>query len=485
MLAFQKELCPELPPVVGNQDFYALRTLLTRMDELVVQSGLEEKFVASFSLKQRKTEKQRKRLVMALRCTLIRVLFGLPYRRAAREFAVNYLYQKFCNLICVDRINAPSHSTLERYEKMVSPEILQTLIAHLNHAAAMPTNTFGAHTLGLETAVDLSVEYVDATALKARVHYPVDWLLLRDAIRTLTLAITQVRKRGIVSRMPKTPKEYLCAINKLCIQMTHARRTKDAKKIRKKTLRSMKKQLRTVANLARGHLQKLRKQGASKGLSVATLYMLEQKFTVILDQVEGIIHQAHERIIGERRVNNKDKTLSLYEPDMHVIVRGKADAEVEFGNTLFLAEQTNGLIIDWHLYQDQAPADSRMIPAHLERIENKNDITLDSLTGDRGFDSADNTQRLADKIQNNICPRNIENLSERLRNKEFRDHQVRRAQTEARIAIIMHGFLGNPARKWGHKNKTRLCAWGILTHNLWVLARLPQQAAQARAAQAA
>jgi len=482
MLAFQNELCPELPPVVGNQDSYELLALLTRVDEVIIQSGLEEKFVGSFSLKKRRTEKQRRRLVVALRCTLIRLLFQLPYRQAACELAMNYPYQKFCSLIRVDRIDAPSHSTLERYEKMVSPEILQELVAHLNHAAAMPVSVCGAHVLGLETPVDLSMEYVDATALKARVHHPIDWLLLRDAVRTLTLAIIQVRERGILSRMPKAPKEYLRAMNKLCIQMTHARRTKDAKKVRKKTLRLMKKQLRTVVKLARGHLEKLRKQGASKGLSLATMLMLEQKLAAILEQVDAIIHQAHERIIGERRVNNKGKILSLYEPDMHVIVRGKSDAEVEFGNTLFLAEQPNGLIIDWMLYQDQAPADSRMIPEHLERTENENGISLQGLTGDRGFDSTDNAKRLGDRIQNNICPRNIEDLTERLHNKEFRDHQVRRAQTEARIAIIMHGFLGTPARKWGYKNKARLCAWGILAHNLWVLGRLPQQAVQAQAA---
>ncbi len=482
MLAFQNELCPELPPVVGNQDFNELLALLTRVDELVVQSGLEEKFVASFTLKKRRTERQRKRLVMALRCTLIRVLFGLPYRQAACELAMNYPYQKFCKLIRVDQIIAPSHSTLERYEKMVSPEILQELTAHLNHVAAMQVDVSGEHMLGLETPVDLSVEYIDATALKARVHHPVDWLLLRDAVRTLTLAIVQVRERGILSRMPKAPQDYLCAMNKLCIQMTHARRTKDAKKIRKKTLRLMKKQLRVVAKLSRKHLDKLRKRGVSKGLSAATVLMLEQKFTAILDQVDTIIHQAHERIIGERRVNNGDKILSLYEPDMHVIVRGKAGAEVEFGNTLFLAEQANGLIIDWHLYEDQAPADSRMLPGHLDRMENENGIGLKSLTGDRGFDSADNAKRLGDKIENNICPRNIEALNERLHDEAFRGHQVRRAQTEARIAIVMHGFLGNPARKWGYKNKARLCAWGILVHNLWVLARLPQQVAQAQAA---
>ena len=154
MLALQNELCPELPPVVGNKDFRELHALLTRVDELIVLSGLEEKFVASFPRKKRRTEKQRRRLVMALRCTLIRLLFQLPYRRAARELAVNYLYQKFCNLIRVDQIDAPSHSTLERYEKMVSPEMLQTLIAQVNLAAAMPMSGPAAHALGLERPVE-------------------------------------------------------------------------------------------------------------------------------------------------------------------------------------------------------------------------------------------------------------------------------------------------------------------------------------------
>jgi len=266
-------------------------------------------------------------------------------------------------------------------------------------------------------------------------------------------------------------------MNKLCIKMTHARRTKDAKKNRKKILRQMKKLLRTVEGVAQGHLRKLRKQGLSTGLSLPILLMLEGKFTAILDQVDAVIHQAHERIIGERRVRNADKVLSLYEPDMHVIVRGKADAETEFGNSLFLAEQADGLIVDWYLYRDQAPADSKMIAPHLERMTAENGIQVESLTGDRGFDSAANTAVLsAAPTENNICPRNLEKLNERLEDNDFRAKQTRRAQTEARIAIITRNFTGNPAHKWGYANKKRFCAWAILTHNLWVLARLPQRA---------
>jgi len=290
------------------------------------------------------------------------------------------------------------------------------------------------------------------------------------------LAIQQARKHGILNRMPKKPNAYMRDMNKLCIKMTHARRRKNSKKARKKTLRQMKKMMRTVEGIAQGHLEKLCKQGASKGLSILKIQILADKFRAILNQVDAIIQQAHERIIGERRVANKDKILSLYERDMHVIHRGKAAAESEFGNTLFLAEQADGLIVDWRLYQDQAPADSKMVPEHIERMEKEHDIKLKGFTGDRGFDSTDNNTVLeTSEIENYICPKNIEKLNERLKDEDFRNNQTRRAQTEARIAIITRNFTGNPAQKWGYTNKQRFCAWAILTHNLWVLARLPRR----------
>jgi hypothetical protein len=63
-----------------------------------------------------------------------------------------------------------------------------------------------------------------------------------------------------------------------------------------------------------------------------------QRLDNVLNQLPAALHQAHERIIGERLVQNEDKILSLYEPDVQVVVRHKAGAEVEFGNPLLLAE---------------------------------------------------------------------------------------------------------------------------------------------------
>jgi len=88
----------------------------------------------------------------------------------------------------------------------------------------------------------------------------------------------------------------------------------------------------------------------------------------ILDQLPQAIHQAHERIIGGRRVPNKEKILSLHKSDVHVLVRGKANAETESGKGLYLAEQADGLIVDWDFIQDQPPSDSKLVTDSLERI---------------------------------------------------------------------------------------------------------------------
>ena len=59
-----------------------------------------------------------------------------------------------------------------------------------------------------------------------------------------------------------------------------------------------------------------------------------------------------------------------------------------------------------------------------------------------------------------------------MREEKFARLQRRRAQTEARIGILKRGFLGRPMRAKGFEHRELALAWGVLTHDLWVLARL-------------
>ncbi len=147
---------------------------------------------------------------------------------------------------------------------------------------------------------------------------------------------------------------------------------------------------------------------------------------------------------------------------------------MEFGNVLYLAEQSDGLIVDFKLYRDAVPGDVKQLDESLNRLLGK-EMAIKTLTADRGFDGPTTRKRLAkERIYNAICPRSREELKRRRNEPVFTGLQKRRAQTEGRIAIVRNGFVGNPACGKSFEQRERDLAWAVFTHNIWVLARLPR-----------
>jgi len=291
----------------------------------------------------------------------------------------------------------------------------------------------------------------------------------------------------------------------------------------------------------------------------------------VLAQLPAARQQARERILHGQLVPSKEKILSLYEPDVQVIVRHKAGAEVEFGNTLLLGESSQGVIIDWELFKDVAPNDARLVSRSLQRIEEKLKVHVGAVGADRGFDSQNNQSvsencagscgegfwlwprrrgpsipnagckdranaghgqktrrpegfrakgRLASlllsrrsredillrraspsglwrenktprnfrtrsqqwlkeqKTYNAICPRSPKALKQRKKSWKFSRLQRRRSQCEGRIGIVKNNFLGRPLRSKGFASRELAVSWAVFTHNLWVIARLPQRKAR-------
>ncbi len=341
----------------------------------------------------------------------------------------------------------------------------------------------GVNPLGLETPIRMDHCYADTTCVQAHIHYPADWLLLRDATRTLMLACRLIRDGGLRHRMPCEPNEFISKINALCIQMAQCRRKKDAPKQRKAILRLMKKLLKKVAAHAERHAKLLEEHWEKTDYSEAEAMQILRRIRNIQQQLPFAIFQAHERIIGERQVANAEKILSLYEDCVHVIVRGKAGGEVEFGNTFLLVEQSDGLVIDYNLLSDQSPGDAALLEECMDRIESILPGTIASMTTDRGFDSRAVRELLKAKgIFNAVCPRSIAAYVERSKDPRFRCHQKRRAQTEARIAIL-NGFSANPMLQKGFKHREIHMGLSVLSHNLRKLAqmRVAEEAREAAA----
>ena len=207
----------------------------------------------------------------------------------------------------------------------------------------------------------------------------------------------------------------------------------------------------------------------------------------VIAQMPEAKRQAHERVIGGRQVPSKDKILSLYESDIHVIVRGKAGAAVEFGNSLLLGETSDGYILDHELMKERSPGDPKWLEQRYPEMKKKSGEQLCGLITDRGFESKANRRMLEeDSVFNGLCPRNPQELAERVEEDEvFAAALRRRAQTEGRVGILKNVFLDGTPRAKGFKNRQLQVAWAVLAHNLWVVARLPWASDQQAAAEAA
>jgi hypothetical protein len=258
--------------------------------------------------------------------------------------------------------------------------------------------------------------------------------------------------------------EFLRRINRLSIEMTHRRRKRQTQKQRKRILRGMKKLVKVVGRHGRRRRELLDKNWEKTDWTRPQAEQVLRRIDGLLELLPKAQKQAHERIIGGRQADNAQKILSLYEPDIHVLVRGKAGAEVEFGNTLLLGENKQGIILDYQTWKGSAPADVHLLVQSLERVVVGLDRKVSAVGADRGFASKANTIGLKEAdIFNGICPRSPEELKERMKDKRFVRMQKRRSQTEARISILQRGFLGRPMRAKGMAHRELAVSWGILT----------------------
>jgi len=476
-LAFQQDLRPELPNVYGTKDYREFRSTLIKIDEILKKGDLETQLITkalttnssqSLDPTDHKNFHHRCKILQhALRCNIARHLTGESYRNFSLRLADSTLFQWFTHIDAFGSCKAISKSTLERYEKYFDESVVFNVIHQWLSGFATVEQTAA---VGISAPIQFEDVFMDTTCIKAHIHFPVDWLLLRDAVRSLLSAIKTIRAQGLKHRMID-PSTLLKLMNQLCIKMTHSRRKKDSKKRRKEVLRAMKKLTKCILKHAERYRQLLLKDWQKTNWSEAQMQLVIRRIDNILEQLPEAIRQAHERIIGERIIKSSDKILSLYDKDVDVIVRGKAGSEVEFGQRLLLTEQQDGLIIDWKLFSKSAPSDSDLLQPTVTQLESDYGKPS-SVSADRAFASAKNDKFLEDKsIFNATCPRSPQELQENLKDPLFVSLQTRRSQTEARIGIFKNVFLGKPLRSRITLNKRHAVNWCVLTHNLWLLSR--------------
>ena len=486
---YQPALRPALPCVYGPLDYREQRALFQRIDSILSASGIEEQFITlmlaarevdTHSATAARLERFAKYSVLALRTNIARNLTGLDHRDFAIRLADSPLLQWFLRVGEMGSIKAFSKSTSDRLSRWAGEPTVRlineklTALLAATHPQNQQTQT-PAITFGLAEPIRFDDVYFDSTCIKADIHFPIDWVLLRDAARTLMKATTLIRKHGLKHRMPQEPLEFLSDMNTLCMKMTAKSHAADGRKHRKKVLREMKDLEKRIAAHARAHVTILKTRREETDLSEAQAQLIINRIEHVLEQLPAAVKQAHERIIGGRRVANEDKILSLYDDQINVIKRGKAGAQVEFGNKLWLGETREGIIVDYQFYQNN-PSDTALVKPAIERLVDSQQLAIGNVWGDRGLASKPNTALLEKRgIGNGLCPRNVSELADKLTHQQgFREGLKRRAATEGRIGIFKNVFLGRRLLAKGFEHRQLAVGWAVLTHNLWVVVRMAE-----------
>lgn len=492
-ISFQSELSYLIPEITHHKDYNDYRELVERMDEILKQSGFDLHFASEYvkrvlkqsaeqgdevSLSAANLSRMAGHAIRAYRCTMLGVLLNDSYREQSIHLAESPLLQKFCAIDRIDGLpKVPTKSTLQRFAALFEEDFIRGQVAKLINYAAASSNP-----LGFRDPFNTKDIFVDATCMKAKIHFPVDWILMKDCMFTILQAILVIRKHGLKHRI-KTPEVFISEINAMCMSMTSLSRNRQGAKQRKTVFRKLKK----MAAVIRAHGEKYakllldqrqEKTDLSEAEASCILLRLNKMTAIIPEAVE----QAHSRIIKGELVKNEDKLLSVYHEHVNVIKRGKAGGQVEFGNTLFIAEQEDGIIVDWQLYK----TDVKEVQATQEsaiRMTVELEYDINSITGDRGCQSKKNDEMLNSKhIYSGLCPRSPLEFAEKMEDEKFRGLQKRRAQTEGRIGILKNTILDGSLYERDFSDKQTKIAWAVLIHNLWCMARLPVKEAEAKQA---
>jgi hypothetical protein len=463
------------PILKGNKDFNSRVSLYDKIDRILTESGLEEALKSfmvnrevleqGFPMERADQLKFQRSVSESLRTNIARLISRMSFREFAVHLADSHTLQYFCGYDRPSTKIIPSKSKLHDLSKLIPVELINKIITGLSAYLSGKNH-------GLGHQFDTSSLFADSTCLELNIHHPVDWVLLKDAVITIMKSIKAIRRSGLKHRM-SPPEEFMKKVNKVSMAMTMTKpfRQDESKKERKRLFRELKSLLKICQSHGHRYLKLLQLQWQRSVLSEKQAEQISARLLKVLDQVDLVIHQAHERIIGERQIRNKDKILSLYENHARVYKRSKAGADTEFGLQLFIAESIDGLIVNWNMHQDVPVHDSKFVKPCIEALSNDGH-QVKMFCGDRGFYSKRTSAYLKKKnITDHICPKNRKLLTTKLRSKKFRSSANRRSQTEGRIGVLKNKFLNGHLNTKGFDQQKVQVAWAILTHNLWVAAR--------------
>lgn len=217
----------------------------------------------------------------------------------------------------------------------------------------------------------------DATACPQNIAYPTDLGLLNEAREKTQELIDTLFKPGL---QPKKPRTYRKIARKEFLKVAQ-KRLKNKKEIR----RAIGKQLGYVAR----NLKSIdRLLDLYQGFP---LNAREQKYLMVIHT----LYQQQQRMFKARVHSVEDRIVSLHQPHVRPIVRGKTTAKVEFGSNIHIS------LVDGYTFLDELSWDAfnegKQLEIYVEQYRKRFGYYPEEVLADQIYCSRENRRLLKEK----------------------------------------------------------------------------------------
>ena len=187
-----------------------------------------------------------------------------------------------------------------------------------------------------------------------------------------------------------------------------------------------------------------------------------------------MIAQTTRRVLHDEQVPASEKLVSLVEPHTAIIRKGKLTKPTEFGRLVWLDEVDGGIVSRYAVLAGNPTEDTQVIPS-LDHHRQVFGHAPRLVVGDRATYSADNERTATTQgVKQVVLPQPGAKSAARVAHEQqgwFVRGKRWRAGIEGRISGLKRRHGLDRCRYHGADGMERWVGWGVITHDLRVIAR--------------
>ncbi len=338
------------------------------MSKLVPWDMIEEKYAKHF--KKTPFSRPAKPARMAIGTLIIKEKYGLSDIETVEMIAENPYHQYFIGMESYSNKAPMEASVLTLFRKRITPEILSEINDHIiEREKSDPPSGSGKTDKESENQshTNEGTLILDATCVPSDIRYPTDVSLLNEGREYLEEIIDEQHNKELTKG--QKPRTYRQVARKEYMRFVRNRRPsrKVIRKALRKQLGYIRRDLATVEELGTKELSLKSKE---RLIVVRKLYEQQKQM------YETKTHQVDDRIV------------SLNQPWVRPIVRGKAKAQVEFGAKISVSVLDGYFRIE-HLSWD-AYNESMTLQDTVERYKEQTGVYPQRILADKIYRTRDN-----------------------------------------------------------------------------------------------